>query len=175
MAADDASLDMEVTSRGEKPASRPALAALSEALSGERPVAHDVVRATASYQFDCEVSTKGLVIKGRYPEMKVFREREPLFSLDPATGFLRPTFGGWNLIPSGYRVMIDSFVPVGDILAPGVLDADPRIREGDEVFVAGPLAVAMGRAAMPGPEMPRSRRGVAVRVRKVKTPGRKHV
>jgi len=175
MAAEEVSLDMEVTPCGERPASRPALAALSEALSGERPVAHDIVRATASYQFDHEVSTKGLGIKGKYPEMKVFKDREPLFSLDPATGFLRPTFGGWNLIPSGYRVMIDAFVPMGDILAPGVLDADPRIREGDEVFVAGPLAVATGRAAMPGPEMCRSRKGVAVRVRKVKTPGMKHV
>lgn len=73
------------------------------------------------------------------------------------------------MIPEGYRVLIDEFVPTGDVLAPGVVDADPRIREGDEVLVTGPCAIATGRAAMPADEMLRSGRGVAVRVRKVKT------
>jgi len=175
MAAEMASIDLECTTGGDRATSRAALNALSGALSGEKPVTHDLVRATASYQFDTAVDTKGFTLKERFPDLKVFRGMEPLFSLDPGTGLLRPTFGGWELIPAGYRVEIDAFVPSGDILAPGVVGADPRIREGDEVLVTGPLAVATGRAAMPGPEMVRSRRGVAVKVRKVKTPGGKHV
>jgi len=87
--------------------------------------------------------------------------------MDPGTGLLRPTFEGWKYLPGLYRVQIDNFVPQGDILAPGVISADPAIREGDEVLVEGPLAMATGRAAMGSVEMHSSKRGVAVRVRKV--------
>ena len=80
----------------------------------------------------------------------------------------RPTFDGWELIESGYRVYIDNFVPQGDILAPGVSDCDRDIREGDEVLVVGENALATGKAMMGADEMLSSRRGVAVRVRKVK-------
>jgi len=175
MAAGEASIDLEVTADGERTVSPTALRALSDVLSGERPVTCDTIRATASFQFGIDLNTRGFVTKGRYPELKVFRGREQLFSLDTGTGLLRPTFSGWKLIPAVYRVRIDDFVPQGDILAPGVVDADPCIREGDEVLVEGPLAIATGRAAMPAHEMLRSRRGVAVKVRKVKTPGEKHV
>ena len=100
--------------------------------------------------------------------MAVLRGKQQLFSIDAGTGLLRPTFEGWGLIPEGYRVGIDAFVPQGDVLAPGITACDPRIREGDEVLVEGPLAVATGRAMMGADEMLRSKRGVAVRVRKVK-------
>ena len=63
---------------------------------------------------------------------------------------------------------ISDFMPEGDVLVPGVVDADPVIREGDEVLVVGPKALATGKAAMPAAEMRGSRRGVAVRVRKIK-------
>jgi archaeosine synthase len=49
-----------------------------------------------------------------------------------------------------------------------VVSADFGIREGDEVLVIGARAHATGRAALPADELLRSRRGVAVRVRKVK-------
>jgi archaeosine synthase len=81
---------------------------------------------------------------------------------------LRPTFDGWNLLPSGYRVSIDDFVPEGDVLVPGVTGADPAIRQGDEVLVTGARAHATGKAAMSAYEMERSKRGIAVRVRKIK-------
>jgi archaeosine synthase len=90
------------------------------------------------------------------------------FSIDSATGMLRPTLDGWNLIPTGYQVIIGDFVPEGDVLVPGVEQADPNIRQGDEVLVIGTCVRATGRAAMSGPEMLHSKRGVAVRVRKVK-------
>jgi archaeosine synthase len=81
---------------------------------------------------------------------------------------LRPTVEGWKIIPQGYRVLIDDFIPEGDILTPGVVSADPAIRDGDEVLVVGARALGTGRAAMPADEMCRCRRGIAVRVRKVK-------
>jgi archaeosine synthase len=109
-----------------------------------------------------------MAVRWKFQEMSVSRGGEPLFSLDPGTGLLRPTFGGWGHIPGVYRVFIDDFPVQGDVLAPGVLSADPRIRENDEVLVEGPQALATGRAAMPGREMEASSRGVAVRVRKVK-------
>ena len=104
-------------------------------------------------------------------QMAVLRGKQQLFSIDPGTGLFRPTFAGWDLIPEGYRIKIDEFVPQGDVLAPGITDCDPRIREGDEVLVEGPLAIATGRAMMGADEMLRSKRGVAVRVRKVKKIG----
>ena len=65
------------------------------------------------------------------------------------------------------RVEIDSFVPHGSVLAPGVVDATEGIRVGDEVVVDGPVAFGVGRAEMSGPEMRDSTRGVAVQVRHV--------
>jgi archaeosine synthase len=50
-----------------------------------------------------------------------------------------------------------------------VTSADAGIREGDEVLVLGQGLFATGRAAMGGPEMLRSRHGVAVKVRKLKS------
>lgn len=162
-----AGLDLEVTCRG-RPLSPESLALLDEALGGERKVRHDVFRGTGSWQFDVAIETGRLAIKGRYPGIRAFAGKAPAFSIDEATGLLRPTFDGWKLIPDGYRVIIDDFIPTGDVLVPGVTDADPRIRQGDEVLVTGNCAVATGRAAMPADEMLRSGRGVAVKVRKVK-------
>jgi archaeosine synthase len=91
-----------------------------------------------------------------------------LFSLDETTGLMRPTMDGWNILGDRYHVYIDDFIPQGDVLAPGVIDADPAIREGDEVFVSGPRAQGAGKAFMGAKEMLHSTRGVAVKLRKVK-------
>jgi archaeosine synthase len=107
-------------------------------------------------------------VRGKPWRRLVVRGREQVFSIDAATGLFRPTFAGWNLLGERYRVLIDDFIPQGDILAPGVTGADDRIREGDEVLVVGKRAVATGRAAMGADEMCRSSRGVAVKVRKVR-------
>jgi archaeosine synthase len=65
------------------------------------------------------------------------------------------------------RVDIEGFVPQGSVLAPGVTGASDAIRVGDEVVVEGPAAFGVGRAAMSGPEMRESSRGIAVDVRHV--------
>ena len=152
----------------EHPASDAALATLSQAHSGERRVKDDRLHGMLSWQFDADIDTRGITARGHFPELFFSKGTTQLFSLDTGTGMLRPTFDGWFLIPAGYRVHIDDFVPEGDILAPGVVNADPEIREGDEVLVIGARAMAVGRSAMPAWEMQKSRRGVAVRVRKIK-------
>ena len=170
MAVEACGIDIEVTSCGH-PTAPESLRTLNAALEGERRMQTDMVRGTVSWQFATEINTKGLQVRGRSMQMAVLRGKQQLFSIDAGTGLFRPTFDGWDLIPEGYRVKIDAFVPQGDVLAPGITACDPRIREGDEVLVEGPLATATGRAMMGADEMLRSKRGVAVRVRKVKKIG----
>ena len=102
---------------------------------------------------------RGITFRGHFPELFYSRGLTQLFSIDTGTGLLRPTFDGWNLIPEGYRVYIDDFIPEGDVLVPGVTHADPGIRDGDEVLVVG-AACHRYRAGCPagggdGPIAPR--------------------
>ncbi|MDD1655782.1 MAG: pseudouridine synthase, partial [Methanomicrobiales archaeon] len=159
-------IPLELTAAG-YPAEPASLATLDAALEGERRRPTDMVRGVLAWQFGVTVDTRGMTVRGRAPQERVERGRKILFTLDAGTGLLRPTFDGWALIPDGYRVGIDAFTPKGDILAPGVTSADGGIREGDEVLVLGDGVTATGRAAMGGPEMLRSRHGVAVRVRRI--------
>lgn len=152
----------------ERPASDAALNALDAALAGERKIKDDRLHGMISYQFATDADTKGVTLRGHYPEIYYSKGKAQIFSIDTTTGLLRPTFDGWAMIPEGYRVYIDDFVPEGDVLVPGVLRADPGIRDGDEVLVVGPRAMATGRAALPTEDMGCSKRGVAVRVRKIK-------
>ena len=145
-----------------------ALNALDAALAGERKVKDDRLHGMISYQFNCDIDTRGTTLRGHFPEVFYSRNNVQLFSIDTGTGMLRPTIDGWKSIPDGYRVHIDNFIPEGDILTPGVVSADPAIRDGDEVLVVGTRALGTGRAALPADEMLRSHRGVAVRVRKIK-------
>ncbi len=46
-------------------------------------------------------------------------------------------------------------------------NADPQIRPGDDVFVRGKKAIAVGKAKMSGVEMKASTRGMAVELRHV--------
>jgi archaeosine synthase alpha-subunit len=166
-AADQCGMTLEYSCRG-RPAGTAALHALDAALAGERRIKDNQLHGMISYQFNADVNTAGIVSRGRFPELFYSRYTTQLFSIDTATGLLRPTFDGWALIPEGYRVHIDDFIPEGDVLVPGVTGADPAIRDGDEVLVVGARADATGRAALPAEEMLRSHRGIAVRVRKIK-------
>jgi archaeosine synthase len=166
-AAEACGITLESTCQ-EHPASESALNALDSALAGERRIKDDRLHGMVSYQFNVDLDLKGITVRGHYPELFYNKKNVQIFSIDTGTGLLRPTFDGWNLIPDGYRVYIDDFIPEGDVLVPGVEKADPGIRDGDEVFVIGKRAHATGRAALPADEIPRSGRGVAVRVRKIK-------
>ncbi|EHQ36648.1 archaeosine synthase subunit alpha [Methanoplanus limicola] len=161
-------MDYEVTVADDRPTSYDSLKKLDEALSGERKKRPDVISGTINWQFGKDVDTSGLMIKGRFGREKVLKGKTQFFSIDNDTGLFRPTFNGWQLLGGIYRVRIDNFIPQGDILAPGVISCGPEIRPGDEVLVSGESALATGRAVMGPAEMENSRRGVAVRVRKVK-------
>lgn len=167
VAAEQIGSVLEETALDGRPTSEASLSALDAALDGCHREVEDPLRGLSLFQFGCEPDRSGLRIRGRYPRLQYLRGSTPVFGIDLEAGLLRPTFEGWRRLGDGYRVTIDAFVPQGDILAPGVLDADPRIRPGDEVLVTGPLALATGRAAMSADEMQRSTRGVAVKRRKV--------
>ncbi len=134
------------------------------------------LRAIAAYQFG-EISRPlfsaeagNLTVKGRFPKYQLFVGKKQLATLVPQYGTLALSLEGAELmLESGkYIVKIDDFVPRGSILAPGVLQADPQIRQNDEVIVLGERALCVGRAVMSGSEMVKSSRGVAVDTRHVK-------
>ena len=152
----------------ENPASPASLNALDDALAGERKIRDDRLHGMISYQFGADVDTRGITLRGHFPEVFYSKGNTQLFSIDTGTGLLRPTFDGWKMIPEGYRVYIDDFIPEGDVLVPGVTRTDPGIRDGDEVLVVGARALGTGRAAIPSEDILRSKRGIAVRVRKIK-------
>jgi PUA-domain protein len=90
----------------------------------------------------------------------IFVDGEPL--LFRIEGKIFPTVkGALKLNPARRRVVVDpgavKFVINGaDIMGPGILEADPGIKEGDLVIVvekAHGKALAIGRALMPGNEM----------------------
>ncbi len=159
------------------PTTDASLSNLAAALEGARTIQlrekeRNTVRAVADYQFgegagDALFDAFGL--QGRYPKLTAMDGDDQLAALVPRYGMLALGLaGGRRWIESDVptrRVEIDDFVPHGNVLAPGVLDATEDVRVGDEVVVEGPSAFAVGRAAMPGPEMPESTRGVAVDVR----------
>ncbi len=163
------------------PTGEESLDALSDALAGERRYQmrerqHNTLRAIADWQFGDgagdELLPEGLRIQSRYPKLRAHdADDEQLAAMVPEYGTLALTLAGarrWvDSDAPTMRVEIDSFVPHGSVLAPGVVDADEVIRPGDEVVVEGPAAFGVGRAAMSGPEMAESTRGIAVDVRHV--------
>ncbi|OPY26951.1 MAG: Archaeosine synthase [Methanocella sp. PtaU1.Bin125] len=133
----------------------------------------DMFRKMADYEFgrgrgDRLVPAKGTV-KGRFPGYVLFDGREQLCSISPQYGSLTLTVEGAKRmgLDDAYFVEIGDFVPKGSILAPGVENADPQIRPGDDVFVKGKHAIAVGKAKMSGLEMVESTRGMAVELRHV--------
>ena len=131
------------------------------------------MRAIADFQFGPgagdEVFGSGATTEGRYPKLRVTEDSEQLAAMVPQYGTLSLTLAGaraWRDSDAPTkRVGIDDFVPGGSVLAPGVVDADPEIRPGDEVLAEGPSAVAVGRASCHGAAMVDSSRGVVVDVR----------
>jgi archaeosine synthase alpha-subunit len=133
----------------------------------------DMFRRMADYEFgsgrgDLLVPTRGIV-KGRFPGFTLFDGREQLCSISPQYGSLTLTLEGAKRmsLSDAYFVEIGDFVPKGSILAPGVDNADAQIRPGDDVFVRGKKAIAVGKAKMSGWEMKESSRGMAVELRHV--------
>ena len=160
------------------PTTDTSLTALSNALDGESTYSQaerreHTVRAIADYQFGTAAGDdlfETIDVESPYPKHRVIDANDThLATMVPAYGLLALTIAGghrWVRSDVPHRtVQIDDFVPHGDVLAPGILDADPTIRVGEEVIIDGPSAFAVGRAMMPGAAMVESSRGVAVDVR----------
>ncbi|WP_367344292.1 archaeosine synthase subunit alpha [Methanomethylovorans sp.] len=133
-----------------------------------------MLKVIADYQFG-KGAGKILVpdnseIRGPFPRYQAFCENTQIVTLIPQYGTLAVTIEGAEMmVPhNSHIVRIDDFIPRGSILAPGVLEADPAIRQGDEVFVVGDRAIGVGRARMSGKEMSVSTKGQAVDLRHVK-------
>lgn len=181
MVAGKLGIDIIYTSLGNV-TSQESLKNLSDTISGlcnGRKRSHDqaqkdLMKAVADYQFGKGsgqiLVPDGSTIKGPFPKHQVFTGKKQLVTLIPQYGTLAITIDGAKaLMEQGrYIVRIDDFVPRGSLLAPGVTDADPLIRQNDEVIICGEKAIAVGRANMNGEEMKRSTRGVAVDLRHVK-------
>lgn len=177
--ADALGLEFEYTVE-EHPTDPNSLANLAGALEGElkyskREREQNTVRAIADYQFGEGAGDElfeTISMQSRYPKLRVHdSDGEQLAAMVPQYGVLSFTLAGarrWveSDAPTK-RVTIDAFVPHGDVLAPGIVDADDSIRVGDEVVIEGPAAFGVGRAEMSGPEMAESTRGVSASVRHV--------
>ena len=162
------------------PTTDESLGELNAALQGEEQIwvqerEAATLRAVADYQFgdgagDVLFSEDDFTLQGRYPKLQALDgDGEQLAALVPQYGTLSLSLAGaraWDAstVPTK-RVEIDSFVPRGNVLAPGVLKADASIRPGDEVVVEGPEAFAVGRATVHGSAMADATRGVVVDVR----------
>lgn len=110
--------------------------------------------------------------KGRYPYIKIFGGGSQLCSYSPDRNMfaLTPEGSGLFLKDNSYLVAIDDFKPQGDIMAVGVIDADPLIRIGDDVVITDKNKneiIGTGIARMSSSEMICSKRGVAVKTRQL--------
>ncbi|SNZ12442.1 tRNA-archaeosine synthase [Natronoarchaeum philippinense] len=172
-------LDFEYTV-ADHPTDDESLVNLAGALEGElkfskREREHNTVRAIADYQFGPGAGDElfdDISTESRYPKLRVNgADGEQLATMVPNYGVLSFTLAGarrWVESPAPTkRIEIDAFVPHGDVLAPGIVDADEEIRVGDEVVIEGPKAFGVGRAEMSGPEMAESTRGISASVRHV--------
>ena len=106
-------------------------------------------------------------ISGNYPFMKIMRHKEQLGMLNPERGMISLTVEGAEaILPVMPKVTMGDFELKGSLFAVGVVDADHRIRTGDEVAIMRNGAIAgVGVATMGGREMVEMRRGEVVKVR----------
>ena len=182
-AAETLGLDIIFTAQGSVTSTR-SLGTLRSTVSGivrdeeyvlrkTTEMAINMLRGIADYQFGRGAGwllvPDGASIKAPFPKYQVYDDKKQLASLNPRTGTLIPTLeGAMRLLELGtYQIRIDDFVPGGNLLAPGVVDADVDIRPSDQVIVVGERVLGVGRAMMGGAEMVRSTRGNAVDLRKV--------
>jgi archaeosine synthase len=108
------------------------------------------------------------VIKGRYPNLRIFRDEQQLGMLVGPRGLISLTLEGGKILAekNKYWVKIDDFIPKGNIFAVGVLDADKDIRIDDDVVVLRDSEmIGVGVAQMSPWEIIQSNRGEAVRIR----------
>lgn len=134
---------------------------------------HDHMISLASYQFTkplAESLLKNTKVTGKYPYLKILDEQgKQLGMTTEKRGYISLTLeGGKRLVHhEKYQITLTSdFSLKGSVFAPGIKDADPAIRKGDEVLVIQHDSLqAVGVAMMNGEEMKKRSHGEAVKVR----------
>lgn len=159
----DASLDRLKQELGARTAQYPRVSPAQRAC--------EEVSAVAAYQFGPAIAAalmKDSTVRGRYPYRKILKSNKQLGMITDR-GLISLTFDGAQACAaeSGYSVTIaDDFRLIGSVFAPGIIQADPGIRIGDDVWVRqNNMVRGVGVATMSGPEMNRARHGEAIRIR----------
>lgn len=165
----------------DKPTSKKSLNTLSETLknmvnrfekmdSKKRKV--EDVFSLACYQFGWRIAEKlmhNCTVKGRYPNEKIFHGKQQIGMIVGERGFISLTLEGGKKISGlkDYNVEVyDDFQLKGSVFAPGIVNADPGIRIGDEVVVtSNKKTVGVGVALMNGDDMKQLNYGEAVKIR----------
>jgi archaeosine synthase len=130
------------------------------------------IEASASYQFGRNIAKKLLKnteIKGKYPYRKIMENKKQIAMISEERGFISLTLKGAEKIAEFKKYFVkihDDFEIKGSILAPGIYDADKKIRIGDEVIIIkNNKLTAVGIAQMNGATMIKSSYGEAVKIR----------
>lgn len=127
----------------------------------------------AATQFNPSIAKtlmKDTQIKGKYPYLKIIdATNTQLGMLTEKRGLISLTIQGGERISShkNFTVFLsDDFTIKGSIFAPGIIDADPMIRKGDEVIIFQKNRFqSVGVALMNGEEMLKRKSGKAVDIR----------
>lgn len=152
-----------ITTAVDHPLSQHSLDTLSSALStvgrGGEHFLVKKMRAVSRHLFTEDIFPDSLRVTGRRVKKAVGKEVLATYSRD-----LTLTEAGANRLKK-YVVDID-FDLKGDVFCPGVLQADPQIRPGEQVVIKRDGTVGIGRAVVSGFLMTRLKKGIAVKVKK---------
>lgn len=117
-------------------------------------------RGSSEYLISGNVRKKGY---------QIFSDDEQIASINPRTGYLALALKGGDLLRGfgSYTVTISFKPESSNIFAIGVMDADQKIRPGDEVIVEyDSKIVGVGKAVLNGDEMVKAIKGLAIVLRK---------
>ena len=127
-----------------------------------------------SYQFGKKIANnlmENCIIKGKYPYNKIFYNNRQLGMISYDRGLVSLTIDGAEKIAESKSFWVkiyDDFTLKGSLFAPGIIDADPNIRIGDEVIILkNNILNAVGVAKMNGVEMKELSHGEAVKIRHI--------
>ena len=130
------------------------------------------LESLATYQFGKKIAEnllRGTLIKGKYPYQKIIRKGTQMGMITKERGLISLTLDGTEILLNSNKYWVeiyDDFTLIGSVFAPGVKNADNKIRIGEEVIVIkNKCLVAVGVAMMSGEEMKKSNHGEAVKVR----------
>lgn len=133
---------------------------------------YENVNSLASYQFGpalAKVLLQNATITGKYPYQKIMDRKTQLGMITEERGYISLTMAGAERLrdTDHYWVEIhDDFILKGSVFAPGIKQADPLIRIGDEVLVKkNNMLCGVGVALMNGAEMTQATQGESIKIR----------